>query len=75
VEEKGSGCQSASALAPDAACVCMAWRGATFAAEVARRVALRALERRPLTCGHHGWSRPRSLSWDGPRPTHLREGH
>nr|XP_023858757.1 polyamine-modulated factor 1-binding protein 1 isoform X2 [Salvelinus alpinus] len=58
VEEENSGCQSASALAPDAACACLAGRGATFAAEVARRVALRALERRPLPCGHHRWSRP-----------------
>ncbi|CAB1339426.1 unnamed protein product, partial [Coregonus sp. 'balchen'] len=73
VEEECSGCQPPSALA--SACACLAGRGATFAAEVARRVALRALERRPLPCGHHHWSRPRSLSWDGPRPTHLREGH
>ncbi|XP_024274642.1 uncharacterized protein LOC112249168 isoform X2 [Oncorhynchus tshawytscha] len=55
---RSSGCQPASALAPDSACVCLAGRGATFAAEVSRRVALRTLERRPLPCGHHRWSRP-----------------
>ncbi|XP_029577372.1 polyamine-modulated factor 1-binding protein 1 [Salmo trutta] len=58
VDEESSGCQPASALAPDSACAGLAGRGATFAAEVARRVALRTLERRPLPCGHHRWSRP-----------------
>lgn len=48
-QKEASGCTAGAELR----CVCRATPGSSFAAEVARRVARRALERRTLCRAHH----------------------